>query len=321
VGVKIGSFSSERQADWDRLESLIGKARGRPERLNADEILDLGRLYRAAIADLSRLRASHPAHPTTHSVASLVARARPLVYRSEPRRLRPIRFVTTDFWRICTERPVFLWVAAAFLLGSAALGWIWAALDTSAAVGMVPGEFSGALDPEGGTDMGANLAMQTEFSAYLITHNVTVAILAFAVGVFFGVGTVVVLVQNGILLGVIAGALVVGGDGGFFVELAAAHGVLELSCIIVAAAAGLRLGWALVNPGTQTRRGSLVAAARPAVLMTIGVVPWLGVAGIIEAFVSRRGLAALPMSIVGLIVGGLFWLLMWMRSATRRPVV
>ena len=89
--------------------------------------------------------------------------------------------------------------------------------------------------------------------------------------------------------------------------------------IIVAAAAGLRLGWALVNPGTQTRRDSLVAAARPAVLMTIGVVPWLGVAGIIEAFVSRRGLAALPMSIVGLIVGGLFWFLMWARSAKRRP--
>ncbi len=228
-----------------------------------------------------------------------------------------MRFVTTDFWRLCGERPVFLWLAAGFLFGSAALGWIWASVDSSAAVGMVPAEFANALDPEGGTDMGADLAMQTEFSAFLITHNVTVAILAFAVGMFFGIGTIAVLVQNGILLGVIGGTLVAGGDGAFFVELVAAHGVLELSCIVIAAAAGLRLGWALVHPGVKTRRESLVAEARPAVLMTIGVAPWLVVAGIIEAFVSRRGLAATPMTIVGVIVGGLFWFLMWARG--RQP--
>ncbi len=312
--MKIGTFTSERQADWGHLESLIGRAKGRPERLSAEEILTMGRLYRAAIADLARLRASHPAHPSTQEVTSLVSRARPLVYRSEPRRIRPIRFFTTDFWRICAERPVFLWLAGGFLLGSAVLGWIWAAIDTGAASGMVPGEFSNALNPEGGTDMGADLAMQAEFSAYLITHNVTVAILAFAVGVFFGIGTIAVLIQNGILLGVIGGALVSGGDGAFFVELVAAHGVLELSCIVVAAAAGLRLGWALVDPGIQTRRKALIAAARPAVLMTVGIVPWLGIAGIIEAFVSRRGLTALPMTIVGVIVGGSFWFLMWVRG-------
>jgi uncharacterized membrane protein SpoIIM required for sporulation len=317
--VKIGTFSGERQADWDQLESLIGRAKGRPERLPAAEILKLGRLYRSAIADLSRLRSAHPAHPTTHSVANLVSRARPLVYRSESRRPHPIRFLTTDFWQICSERPIFLWVSAGFLLGSAVLGWIWATVDTTAAIGMVPGEFSNALDPTSGTDMGANVSTQTEFSAFLITHNVTVAFLAFAVGVFFAIGTVAVLVQNGILLGVIGGALFAGGDGGFFVELVAAHGVLELSCIVVAAAAGLRLGWALVHPGRHNRRTALAAEARPAVLMTLGVVPWLGVAGIIEAFVSRRGLAALPMSIVGIVVGGLFWFLMWRRGRAARP--
>ena len=312
--MKIGTFTSERQADWDHLESLLSRAKGKPERLTADEILTMGRLYRAAIADLSRLQASNPSHPVTQGVASLVTRARPMVYRSEPRRITPIRFITTDFWRICAERPVFLLLAAGFLLGSAVLGWIWAAVDSTAAVGMVPAEFSNALDPSGGTDMGADLSMQAQFSAYLITHNVTVAILAFSVGVFFGIGTVAVLVQNGILLGVIGGALVSGGDGAFFVELVAAHGVLELSCIVIAAAAGLRLGWALVHPGTKTRRASLVAEARPAVLMTIGAAPWLVVAGIIEAFVSRRGLAALPMTIVGLVVGGLFWVLMFTRG-------
>jgi len=278
-------------------------------------VLELGRLYRSAVADLSRLRSDHPEHPATHEVAALVTGARPLVYRSEPKRARPLRFVTTTFWQTCTERPVFLVLAAGLLLGFGALGWLWAATDTAAAVGVVPGQFSAALDPAGGTAMGGDLGMQAEFSAYLITNNVTVAILAFGVGMFFGVGTVFVLAQNGLILGVIGGALVVGGNGGFFLELAAAHGILELSCVVVAAAAGLRLGWAVVHPGSRSRRAALVAEARPAVMMTIGTAPWLIVAGIIESFVSRRGLAALPVTIVGLMVGGGFWLLMWLRRA------
>jgi uncharacterized membrane protein SpoIIM required for sporulation len=315
--VKIGTFTKERQADWTELDGLIAKARGRPEKLPAADVLQLGRLYRSAVADLARLRANHPDHPSTGLVARLVTGARPLVYRSEPRRSNPIRFVTSTFWQTCTDRPVFLAVSAALLLGFAVLGWIWSTVDTPAAVGIVPGEFSAALNPEGGTDMGADLGMQAEFSTFLITNNVTVAILAFGVGLFFGVGTVFVLAQNGLLLGVIGGALAAGGDGGFFVELVAAHGILELSCIVVAAAAGLRLGWALVHPGSLSRRAALVAEARPAVLMTVGIIPWLVIAGVIEAFVSRRGFAAMPMTIVGLTVGVGFWLLMWRRGLKR----
>ncbi|MCP4966911.1 MAG: stage II sporulation protein M [bacterium] len=318
--MKIGTLTNKRQADWDRLESLVKQAKGRPERLPAPAILELGRLYRSAIADLSRMRAKHPSHPATHEVAGLVARARPLVYRSGSRRPHPIRFMTTDYWRLAMARPAFLAVAAGVLFGTSALGWVWAVVDTSAAIGMVPGEFAGALDPAGGTDMGADLAMQAEFSAFLIANNVTVAILSFAVGVMFCVPTVYVLATNGITLGVIAGALVSGGSGAFFLELAAAHGILELSCIVVSAAAGLRLGWALVGPGDLTRRDALVAEARPAVLMTLGSMLWLVVAGIIEAFVSRSGFAALPMTIVGLFVGGLFWFMMWSRgSVVRSP--
>lgn len=315
AGVKIGTFTSERQEDWTQLEGLVAKARGRPDRLPASDILLLGRLYRAAAADLSRLRSSHPDHPSTHQLAGLVTRARPLVYRSDSRRGNPVRFMTTTFWETCTERSVFLAVAAALLIGFGVLGWIWATVDTPAAVGIVPGEFSSALNPDGGTSMGVDPGMQAEFSTFLITNNVTVAVLAFGVGILFGVGTVFVLAQNGLMLGVVGGALVSGGNGGFFLELAAAHGLLELSCIVVSAAAGLRLGWALVHPGSQSRRAALAAEARPAVLMTVGVMPWLVVAGIIEAYVSRRGLSALPVTIVGVVVGGGFWLLMWLRRA------
>ena len=83
-------------------------------------------------------------------------------------------------------------------------------------------------------------------------------------------------------------------------ELVVPHGVLELSCIAVAAAAGLRIGWALVEPGTLTRGQSLRREARPAMEMVLGTMPWLVLAGLVEGFVtgSTGGLAG------AIVVGG-----------------
>ncbi len=119
---------------------------------------------------------------------------------------------------------------------------------------------------------------------------------------------------NGLILGAVAGVLTADGHAGFFVELAAAHGVLELSAIVVAGAAGLRLGWALVDPGFRPRVAALAEEARAAVLLVLGTMPWLVVAGIIEAFISRRGISAAPMAVVGVIVGGLYWWLAYTRG-------
>ena len=83
--------------------------------------------------------------------------------------------------------------------------------------------------------------------------------------------------------------------------------MLELSAIVVGAAAGLRMGWALVDPGLRSRSDALRDAAQGAIRMVVGTVPWFIVAGIIEAFVSRRGLPALPMAIVGIAVGATYW--------------
>ena len=90
-------------------------------------------------------------------------------------------------------------------------------------------------------------------------------------------------------------------------ELVVPHGVLELSCIAVAAAAGLRIGWALVEPGTLTRGQSLRREARPAMEMVLGTMPWLVLAGLVEGFVtgSTGGLGGAI--VVGGGLGAVFW--------------
>ena len=88
-----------------------------------------------------------------------------------------------------------------------------------------------------------------------------------------------------------------------FFELVVAHGVLELSCITVAGAAGLRLGWSIVDPGLRTRMASLGAEARRCVAIVFGTMPWLVVAGLTEGFITGSGISLAAVLAVGLGLG------------------
>ena len=105
-------------------------------------------------------------------------------------------------------------------------------------------------------------SQQAAFTSEVFTNNIQVTLVAFAGGITAGIATALALLYNGLLLGVIGGLMGQAGNGVGFVDLVTAHGVLELSCILVGGAAGLSLGWSIVSPGLRTRRASLQREAR-----------------------------------------------------------
>jgi len=319
--VNLDRFGADRERDWKQLEDLIGATKGRLERLDPSRVRRLGALYRSASADLGLARRRFPGDPVTQRLELLVTAARLLVYDTKPRRLSLLEFASRTYWRRVRERPVALLVAAALLLVPAALAAGWSLADPGAAAGLVPAEFRDATEPgPRGTDLGLSAAEEAAFSSQVLTNNIQVTFMAFAAGIAFGLGTALVLVFNGLILGAIGGLTVSAGHGDYFVELVAAHGVLELSCIVVAGAAGLRLGWAIVDPGRLARGEALVAEARRSVEIVLGTAPWLVLAGLIEGFVSRGGVAAGPVAIVGLAIGGLYWALVAWRGGPAAAV-
>ena len=316
--MNVEQFTRRRQDDWSRLAELIRAAGTRPQRLGADQVLELGNLYRAAVGDLAQLTAHAPGDAVTTKIGELVVSARQLVYGDSRRTSRLTDVLFREYWQRIAERPGMVLVALAALLIPAALGWLWVTVAPDAATGIIPGQFLPALNPgPAGTDQGMTGAEQVLFSAELFANNTRVAIAAFAFGMLLCVGAILLLAQNGVILGVIGGYLVSSGNGAFFVELAAAHGILELSCIVVAGAAGIRLGWAIVDPGRMSRIDALREEARATVVIVVGTAAWLAVAAIIESFVSRRGLEALPVTVIGVIIGTMFWGLVW-RASRRR---
>lgn len=243
----------------------------------------------------------------TARLEDLVARARSLVYEAVGERRTVSAFFARDYWVSVLERPVLLLLAAAFLFAPMVASALWALSDPAAAVGVVPEQLRGAGRTAGG-DLGIPVGLQAALATAIFTNNIRVALLAFAGGIAAGLGTVAALLYNGVFIGAVMGVTVHAGAGGALYELIVAHGVLELSCIVVAGAAGMRMGWALIEPGNQRTRGeALVQEARVAIEIALGTVPWLVVAGLVEGFVTPAGIGAGANSVIGFGLGTLFW--------------
>lgn len=313
----LESFLRDRASSWDELEALLERAGGRPERLGADGVLRLGALYRGAAADLALCRRRFPSDPVRERLERLVPRAALALYGGGASRGSVVAFFARDYWRAVAERPVPLAIAALLLLAPALLAAGWASANPDAAAAFIPADFQSAIDPP--SDSGANSAQRAVFSAQLFTNNIQVTFIAFAAGIAAGIGTAIVLAFNGILLGAVAGAAIEAGNGNSFLEFVIPHGPLELSCIIVTAAAGLRLGWALVEPGDASRPVALRAEGRRAILIVLGTAPWLVAAGVVEAFVRSAGLPSAILIAVGLGLLVAFWSLVALRG--RAPAV
>src|SRR5207244_10367151 len=131
---------------------------------------------------------------------------------------------------------------------------VWAASAPAAAGRFLPSQFRG-VGEHGDGDLGLALGRQATLAGQILTNNIQVSFVAFAGGILAGVGTTLVLLYNGALIGGVGGLTVAAGRPGPFLSLVAPHGVLELSVIAVSGAAGFSVGWSLIDQiGRAARR-------------------------------------------------------------------
>jgi uncharacterized membrane protein SpoIIM required for sporulation len=308
--VRLDRFIAAREPAWTELEDLVGRAGNKPERLGVQGVLRMGALYRRAAADLSLARRAFPGDPVEARLERLVLRSRQLVY-GDTVRSAVVSFFVTTYWRRVAERPAALAVAAALMFVPMALAAVWALDDPAAALGLVPQEYQSVTEPGDGPGT-LSTSEQAALSSEIFTNNIRVSLLAIAGGVLLGLGTAFVVVYNGSFIGALGGIVSGNGNAEPFFELVVPHGVLELSLIVVTAAAGLRLGWALVEPGPRSRWDSARREARPAMTVVLGTIPWFVLAGLVEGFVtgSLPGLGAAIT--VGVALGLIYWaLVLW----------
>ncbi|MFV9503198.1 MAG: stage II sporulation protein M [Oscillochloridaceae bacterium umkhey_bin13] len=299
-------FISRRSPEWERLTQLIERAGADLGSLSTSELRELGRLYRRAAADLAVARRDLPDHPVVTFLNSLVARGHGALYRETgtngAARLR--RFFSADFPQ--TFRATWPATLAAFLMFilPALAGYLITLDDPGMAGVLLPGTDPIVAEIQAGNEWWLRINDgRSQASAEIMTNNIGVAFRVFAGGVTLGLYTLYILALNGLLLGIIAGAAQRFDFAANLWGFVAAHGVVELSVIFIAGGAGLQLGWAILRPGTLTRRAALVVAARRALLLILGCVPLLVLAGLIEAFISPSDLPVAIKLAVALLSG------------------
>lgn len=320
TGVDLDRFIVRNAGAWQRLDDLSGRARRAGRALAPEEVDEFVALYQRTAAQLSYARRYYDDPGLTARLTTLVATANASLYGGHGGTARGFRrFFTETF-------PAAVWVSRRFVLASAALMFVpailvgaWTANSPRALDVAIPKEEQQALLQSRFEDYYSSQPA-AEFSTEVQVNNIKVSFFAFAGGVLLCAGTVLILVQNGLNIGIASGLFVHAHQAGKFFGLILPHGLLELTSITVAGAAGLRLGWAIIAPGDRTRGAALAEEGRRSIVIVLGLMLCFVVAGTIEAFVTPSGLPTLARVAIGAAVEVAFlaWIVVLGRDAEAR---
>ncbi len=287
-------FQQLYERDWEELRALLAQIRrGKGGKARAAVQGErVASLYRRTCEHLALANARfYPAY-LVERLEQITADAHQLIYQHRELGFLALkRLVLREFPRAVRAHAVYVWISlAVFLIPTLVLGilvyvrpeLILTVADANSVAGFEQ------MYSQAAESIGRPRGAQGDWTmfGFYIRNNITVAFQCFAAGLFAGVGSLFYLAFNGITSGALAGYLTRQGLGSTFYSFIVTHAAFELTAIVLAGAAGLRLGHALLAPGRLTRLQSLVGAAREAVVIVYGVTAMLIVAASIEAFWS-----------------------------------
>ncbi len=293
-----GRFRTEREADWIAFDTLLTRLEKRgAKRLSSDELLQLPVLYRATLSSLSIARATSLDKALLDHLEALSMRGYFLIYGVRQSRVdRLKRFFIRD-WPLAVQA---VWketiIIALIILLGALTSWTLVASQPEWYYNFVDGAMAGGRDPRATAEflqstIGHGAADAAEdgsglhlFATYLFTHNSSVSIMSFALGFAFGIPTMMLEFYQGISLGAMIAIFTGKGLGFDFGGWLFIHGTTELFAAALSGAAGLRIGAAVVFPGTRGRLEAASAAGRTAGKVMVGVILMLLAAGLLEGF-------------------------------------
>jgi len=320
--MRADEFYQSRKGDWETLSRLLEQSQSDMRGLSESQVNDMARLYRATTSDLALAKRDFPRNEVTVYLNQLVARAHAVVYRSEPLALRRLwHFATTDFPRLFRATWIFTFTAALFFILPAIASGLVTYVRPESATLLLPPQAHRLISIVEDKELWIDIPVEERpyASAFIMRNNIQVSFLAFASGLTAGLLTLWVLFFNGLMIGTLTGLTAFHGIGFELWTFVIGHGVIELTIIFIAGGSGLMLGWAILRPGLMRRRDALAQAARKAVYLLLGAVPWLVVAGTIEGFISPNETIAIPVKwMVGIVSGILLYSYLLLAGRERK---
>lgn len=303
--IDLPRFIAMGRPAWSELERTLERLEthsGAP--LTLDEARRFHHLYQRVSADLARIATFASEPELRRYLESLTARAYAELHetRRPTRPFAPVRWFTREFPAVFRRHIAAFHLATLITLFGAMFGGFAVALDPDAKEAVLPAMFANHLnDPAKRVAMEERAARDRRagghatFAGFLMVNNIKVSIFALALGMTYGVGTMVLLFFNGVVLGLIAIDYILAGQLVFLLGWLMPHGVIEIPAILLAGQAGLILGKALIGWGDRLplrARFRVIGAD----LMTLigGVAVMLVWAGMVESFLSQYHQPVIP---------------------------
>ena len=297
----LDAYVAAHRGDWERLEELTKQRR--LSGAEADEILDR---YQRVATHLSLVRSTSPDPSLVAYLSMLLAKARSKSAGTRTMSWADVgRFFGQSFpASLYRMRRWWITVLIVNVVLVALMGW-WLLDHPSVENSLVSPEQVRQLVENDFENYYSEYAA-TSFALRVWTNNFWLSALCIASGVF-GLPVVYLLVMNMANLAIVGSIMIRHDRGGLFFGLIAPHGLLELTCVFVAAGVGLRLFWAWVEPGARTRAQALGAEGRAALATSLGLVVLLLVSGLIEAFVTPSPLPTWARVGIGILAEAAFF--------------
>jgi uncharacterized membrane protein SpoIIM required for sporulation len=284
-------FVAQRRESWRELEQLLELGK-ELHRALPSEISRMASLYRSVCADLMRARADYGPELVRY-LDGLAARAHNLLYGTRAYRLTAVwDMLAREFPRTLRARWRFFLLASALFYVPLLFGLFGTLVSAEFAQTIMPAEMLPTMTSmyEQGFDEGRDVQLDTQMAGFYVINNIGIAFRCFATGILFGLGSLFFSIYNGLIIGVGVGWVIRSGHGVNIGTFVCGHGPFELTAIVISAAAGLQMGWALVATNGRTRLGSLRSQARELGHLIVGAAAMLLIAAILEGYWSPSGL-------------------------------
>jgi uncharacterized membrane protein SpoIIM required for sporulation len=306
VIVDLQKFLSAERPFWTDLERMLDRMEKDPQAgLALEELQRFHYLYERTSAGLARLSTFASEPETRAYLESLVSRAYGEIHeiREKPHRLRPWHWFFTVFPQTFRRNIGAFWLSVAVTLIGCAFGALALAFDPDAKSVVMPfehllGSPSERVAREERAINDRLDGMQTTFSSQLMTHNTQVSINVLALGMTWGIGTIIMLFYNGVILGAVSVDYIMAGQTKFLFGWLLPHGSFEIPAILIAGQGGLMLGGALIGWGKRLSVADrLRRISGDLVTLIFGVAILLIWAGLVESFLSQYHEPMLPYSV------------------------
>ncbi len=281
--MKESEFVERNRKKWQEFERELKESKGNPERI--------AHFYIETVEDLSFARTHYPNRLVRSYLNGLAEKLSIEVQKSQKNFFRNfIKFWKTDLPLIMYEARNQFLISFLLLAFSIAVG-VFSSMHDPSFAGYILGEDYVNITIEN-IEKGDPMAIykdpnRSDMFLGITLNNILVAARTFILSLFAGVGTLVVIIFNGVMLGVFQYFFI---ERGLFAESFLTiwqHGVIEISCVVLAGAAGLVLAKGILFPRTYSRLDAFRIAGRKSLVIMLGIMPLLVYSGAIEAFLTR----------------------------------